>query len=380
MKYFVILLLPLIVAGWGQKYEKIRLRDVQVLTLKAGEMTTGRRSSPVPQLSCVGGNGAGQGWEPNVVQCYNRGWDGRDVQWECKADMEGTVRFGRVEVICEGYDYADDDFILAGSCGLEYTLELTKEGKQQNSYSNSQGGGGWFGSKSNQYNSYNSYDTSKTTSGLSDLIIIIVFCILIYAFYKTCIDGHTLDDRQYSATDNDYPGNNPGKKSKKVKDSKFQVEARENKKGKKKKIITKTTKNNNQDRQRDSAHIDNNKNKEFHSKGEKCCDSIRKEFTQVHITIKEVSSNGNSQASNGVSGSVKNDSSNSNADGKSQAVKDFNHGSGGSGTSSSSGTRTASGFGGTRRRTSSSSGSRTASLSSSPVSRTASGFGGTRRR
>ena len=25
-----VLLLPLIVAGWGQKYEKIRLRDVQV--------------------------------------------------------------------------------------------------------------------------------------------------------------------------------------------------------------------------------------------------------------------------------------------------------------------------------------------------------------
>jgi len=31
MKHFVILLLPLIVAGWGQKYEKARLRDVQVL-------------------------------------------------------------------------------------------------------------------------------------------------------------------------------------------------------------------------------------------------------------------------------------------------------------------------------------------------------------
>ena len=28
-----VLLLPLIVAGWGQKYEKIRLRDVQVCHL-----------------------------------------------------------------------------------------------------------------------------------------------------------------------------------------------------------------------------------------------------------------------------------------------------------------------------------------------------------
>merc|ERR1711963_930874 len=204
-----VLLLPLIVAGWGQKYEKIRLRDVQVLTLRAGEMTTGRRSSPVPQLSCVGGSGAGRGWEPQVVQCYNRGWDGRDVQWECKADMEGTVRFGKVEVICEGYDYAEDDYILAGSCGLEYTLELTREGKQQNSYSGN-GGGGWFSNqKSNSYSNYG-YDASKSTSGLSDLIIIVVACILIYAFYKTCIDSNSLQDTQYSSTNDDYSGGYPG--------------------------------------------------------------------------------------------------------------------------------------------------------------------------
>ena len=95
----------------------------QVLTLRAGEMTTGRRSSPVPQLSCVGGSGAGRGWEPSVVQCSNRGWDGREVQWECKADMEAAVRFGRVEVVCEGYDYAEDDYILELEAGLTPTEE-----------------------------------------------------------------------------------------------------------------------------------------------------------------------------------------------------------------------------------------------------------------
>ena len=167
-------------------------------------MTTGRRSSPVPQLSCVGGSGSGRGWEPAVVQCYNRGWDGREVQWECKADMEGAVRFGRVEVVCEGYDYPEDDFILAGSCGLEYTLELTKEGKQQS------GGGGWFsGGQSNNYNSYgsNRYSQDSGTSGLGDLIVIGVVAILIYAFYKTCIDNQGLEDTQYSSTNTgDYPG------------------------------------------------------------------------------------------------------------------------------------------------------------------------------
>ena len=65
-------------------------------------------------------------------QCYNRGFDGQDVQWECKADMDNLYRFGSVEVVCEGYDYPDDAYILKGSCGLEYTLELTKEGQNKN--------------------------------------------------------------------------------------------------------------------------------------------------------------------------------------------------------------------------------------------------------
>lgn len=213
MKLLLTLLLPLLVSGWGQKYEKIRLRDVQVLTLRAGEMTTGRRSSPVPQLSCVGGSGAGQGWEPSVVQCYNRGWDGREVQWECKADMEGTVRFGKVEVVCEGYDYPEDDFILAGSCGLEYTLEMTREGKQRSNH----GGGGWFSSGSSQQNSYsNNHSYDKSTSGFSDLIILIVVGILIYAFYKTCIDSNTIGDTQYSSTNEDYGSGYPGNQTKNV--------------------------------------------------------------------------------------------------------------------------------------------------------------------
>ena len=215
MKTLVLLLAPLLVAGWGwgEQHQKIRLRDVQVLTLHEGAMTTGRRSSPVPQLSCVGGSGRGRGHEPRVVQCYNRGWDGRDVQWECKADMEGAVRLGKVEVVCEGYDYPEDDFILAGSCGLEYSLELTKEGRDQDRHTG--GGGGWFSGnqRSNNYHydsGYDSYSNYKSTSGLGDLIVWAVVGIVIYAFYKTCIDSHSLGDTQYSSTDEDYRGQSPG--------------------------------------------------------------------------------------------------------------------------------------------------------------------------
>ena len=70
LKIFIfVLTLNLSNAGWGSSNDpgKVLLRDVQVLTLKSGQMTTGRRSSPVPQLKCVGGSAQGQ-FNPQAVQ------------------------------------------------------------------------------------------------------------------------------------------------------------------------------------------------------------------------------------------------------------------------------------------------------------------------
>ena len=65
--------------GWGRN-DKIRLTDVSVVTLHYGKMTNSRRTSPVPQLKCVGGTAGCSAFTPSVVQCYNRGSDGYDVQ------------------------------------------------------------------------------------------------------------------------------------------------------------------------------------------------------------------------------------------------------------------------------------------------------------
>ena len=45
--------------------------------------------------------------------------------------MPDDYKFGAIEVVCEGYDYADDQYILKGSCGLEYKLEMTDKGRQR---------------------------------------------------------------------------------------------------------------------------------------------------------------------------------------------------------------------------------------------------------
>ena len=100
------------------------------LTLYSDRQTTGRRSRGVPQLSCVKGDACNY-IHIDVIQCVNRGFDGHDVQWECKADLEDLYKLGRVEVTCEGYDYPDDPYVLVGSCGLEYSLYLTSKGQRE---------------------------------------------------------------------------------------------------------------------------------------------------------------------------------------------------------------------------------------------------------
>uniref|UniRef100_A0A4D5RS05 Store-operated calcium entry-associated regulatory factor n=1 Tax=Ixodes scapularis TaxID=6945 RepID=A0A4D5RS05_IXOSC len=161
-------------------HRKVKLSDVKTLTLSQGSYTTGRRSSPIPQLQCVGGS-AGCTSLPPTVQCYNKGSDGIDIQWECKEDLPKSLKFGHIEVACEGYDYPDDPYILQGSCGLEYKLERTGHSYSEDSQSHS-----YYGQKGK-------------SSSFQNVLILGVLCFIIYVIYKSCMtnaaqrdaDGYT---------------------------------------------------------------------------------------------------------------------------------------------------------------------------------------------
>jgi hypothetical protein len=115
-----LILLLCLVASVGAT--KVKLSDIKAITLTAGQYTTGRRSSPVLQLQCRGHlcNHA-----PDTVQCINRGSDGLDAQWNCEGDLPKWCSFANADVNCEGYDYPNDPYILAGSCGMSYRLTGT---------------------------------------------------------------------------------------------------------------------------------------------------------------------------------------------------------------------------------------------------------------
>jgi len=93
------------------------LTAITVLTLYQDQMTTGRRSSPVPQMTCYG-NACVPERMPSTMQCKQVGAE----QWACTANLADDVILGATPVTCEGYDYPDDPYVLDGSCGVEYEL------------------------------------------------------------------------------------------------------------------------------------------------------------------------------------------------------------------------------------------------------------------
>ncbi|XP_037545953.1 store-operated calcium entry-associated regulatory factor isoform X2 [Nematolebias whitei] len=190
MRVFVLpLWFTLIDAG------SVLLREVQALTFYRNQYTTARRSSPVPQLTCVGGSAGCQAFVPDVVQCRNSGWDGVDVQWECKTEMDRSYRFGRVEVSCEGYSHPSDPHVLRGSCGLEYTLELTEGLKRTQGGAGSKGRGGLgeyvssFFSSSFQSVHQNHQSSDSERSG--DLLVVVVLLLLAFGVFKLFFSGGT---------------------------------------------------------------------------------------------------------------------------------------------------------------------------------------------
>lgn len=180
VEHFFIICITVVIQSQLVQPKKILLEDIRTLTLRHGEWTTSRRSSPVPQLKCIGGTAGCYALVPQHVQCYNRGSDGYDIQWECKTEMNNKYRFGKIDITCEGYDYADDPYILAGSCGLEYTIDYSSNAKSSDYYSK--------------------YDNSHQTN-LGSVFGFICVIMIIFFVYRTCFtsDSYSFSNERFES-------------------------------------------------------------------------------------------------------------------------------------------------------------------------------------
>lgn len=158
--------------------QKVLLSRIDTLTLRNDMMTKGRRVAPIPQLKCVGGDGMGR-YEVDVMRCKNRGSDYGDenISWSCTADLPREFKLGATDVICEGYDSPDDNYILKGSCGVEYRLALTDYGYEK------YGSAAWTNRFTN--------DNSTSTNIILVIFWSIFFSILGLIIYSACTSAPT---------------------------------------------------------------------------------------------------------------------------------------------------------------------------------------------
>ncbi|KAJ3323477.1 Store-operated calcium entry-associated regulatory factor [Boothiomyces sp. JEL0866] len=180
------------------------LQDIKVLTLYSGKYTTGRRSSAVPQLKCVGGDACKYSeYKPEVMQCKNMGFDGRDFQWECKSELDEKVKLRETTVTCEGYSYADDPYVLVGSCGVEYTLYKTPK----------------FNQPTYKYEEPKHNTRTKTYSGLSifkpiksfiGFLLSLLIIFVIFSFLNSLIRSMFRSTNAGSDSGNDSGNGGPG--------------------------------------------------------------------------------------------------------------------------------------------------------------------------
>jgi len=151
--------------------DKVLMSSVTSLTFYNDRWTTGRRNSPIRQMSCQSGPCKAA---PDVIQCVVTGRDGKDPQWKCDSTLPTNVELGKVEISCEGYDYPDDPYILHGSCGLEYALRYTAgDGQAYSTY-------------------HSSYESSPSYSGggsswFSELVAFSLFVGIFYLVFRNCL-------------------------------------------------------------------------------------------------------------------------------------------------------------------------------------------------
>ncbi|KAL2181366.1 uncharacterized protein P884DRAFT_326084 [Thermothelomyces heterothallicus CBS 202.75] len=125
-------------AARARPKDAVLLSEVQALTLHGPDkMTTSRRTPPIPQLRCVSPAALCRLAGPvRTMRCTNQGagyGGAEDAAWACAVagGLPRAVRLDRTDVLCEGYASPDDPYVLRGSCGVEYTVRLTEEGRRR---------------------------------------------------------------------------------------------------------------------------------------------------------------------------------------------------------------------------------------------------------
>ncbi|KIJ95779.1 hypothetical protein K443DRAFT_134330 [Laccaria amethystina LaAM-08-1] len=149
---------------------RVELAKISSLMFYKDEYTAARRTPAIPRLVCRGK--PCKLFQPEAVRCVSIGGAGVDVDWKCEADLPEALRFGKVEVSCEGWSKPGDPYVLKGSCSLDYRL-VQVPGSLLNTDSPI------FGS-----NPFKTYDISTI---VFSILWVSVLVLILYSMIQSCL-------------------------------------------------------------------------------------------------------------------------------------------------------------------------------------------------
>ncbi|KAK8798760.1 hypothetical protein WA158_007844 [Blastocystis sp. Blastoise] len=115
----------------SQEMTSVNMADLTKLQFFNGMKTRSRKNKSVDQMTCAGGSAACS-FTPDVIVCYNHGFDGVDYHWECKSRLPSDMVLGEISIECEGFSKTNDNVVLDGSCSLNYFLNKRRVVLQKN--------------------------------------------------------------------------------------------------------------------------------------------------------------------------------------------------------------------------------------------------------
>ncbi|KAJ7274334.1 hypothetical protein B0H12DRAFT_391992 [Mycena haematopus] len=154
--------------------------------MQLDRLWSGSRIKGVPAVDSTAPPHSDQGFSGTRTDCASSLQCCAAVQ--CEADLPSSLRFGQVEVGCEGWSRPGDSYVLAGSCSLEYRL-VRVPGSLRDSDSDN-----WLGRQS-----------FNPGSLLFTLLWLVVLALIVYSFLQSCMRGP--QNRVGARPDPPQPGN-----------------------------------------------------------------------------------------------------------------------------------------------------------------------------
>jgi hypothetical protein len=90
---------------------------ISELVFDSSQMTTRRRSAPIPQVSCP----TCMGVRPGRIRCFRDFSTGHHLQWKCNSEDLAQAVYQPI-ITCEGCSHEDSHFVYEDSCSLSFVI------------------------------------------------------------------------------------------------------------------------------------------------------------------------------------------------------------------------------------------------------------------